>query len=183
MTENKRFIIDVEELAHENAIFEYDTNSDDYDFVCYEDDFDNILKRMNELSEENEQLKQYNQKLTDENDELRKDNDYFERKKEEFLGKWSVAHSKNIQLRQENEQLKSKLFDCNLELEHSKESVDDAYWELTEIKKENEQLKKDRFICLDCEHSGYTEIGCLCEYDDHWVGFMSECEDFKELRE
>lgn len=51
------------------------------------------------------------------------------------------------------------------------------------LEKENEQLKKDRFICLDCEHSGYTEIGCLCEYDDHWVGFMSECEDFKELRE
>ena len=41
----------------------------------------------------------------------------------------------------ENEQLKSKLFDCQLELEHSKESVDDAYWELTKIKKENEKLK------------------------------------------
>lgn len=65
MTENKRFIIDVEELAHENAIFEYDTNSDDYDFVCYEDDFDNILKRMNELSEENEKLKQENQGIQD----------------------------------------------------------------------------------------------------------------------
>lgn len=44
----------------------------------------------------------------------------------------------------ENEELKSKLFDCNLELEHNKESVDDAYWKLTEIKKENEQLKKEK---------------------------------------
>ena len=54
---------------------------------------------------------------------------------------------------------------------------------LNQLVEENQQLKKDRFICLDCEHSGYTEIGCLCEYDDHWVEFMSECEDFKELRE
>lgn len=46
-------------------------------------------------------------------------------------------------LSNENEQLKSKLFDCNLELEHSKESVGDAYYELTQLKKENEQLKKE----------------------------------------
>ena len=31
---------------------------------------------------------------------------------------------------------------------------------LNTLTEENEQLKKDRFICLDCEHSGYTEIGC-----------------------
>ena len=49
--------------------------------------------------------------------------------------------------------------------------------------KENEKLKKDRFICLDCEHSGYTEIGCLCEYNDHWQEHINECEDFKELQE
>ena len=47
---------------------------------------------------------------------------------------------------------------------------------------ENEQLKKDRFICLDCEHSGYAEIGCLCEYNDCWQDHITECEYFKELK-
>ena len=54
---------------------------------------------------------------------------------------------------------------------------------LNNLSDENEQLKKDRFICLDCEHSGYTEIGCLCEYNDHWQEHITECEDFKELEE
>ena len=44
---------------------------------------------------------------------------------------------------EENEQLKSKLFDTELELEHSKESNDDAYYELTQVKKENERLKTE----------------------------------------
>ena len=52
-----------------------------------------------------------------------------------------------------------------------------------EFKEENEWLKKDRFICLDCEHSGCAEIGCLCEYTDHWQEHITECEDFKELQE
>jgi len=50
-----------------------------------------------------------------------------------------------------------------------------------ELEKENEQLKQDRFICLDCKHSGYTEIGCLCEKKDHWTDYKSECEDYEEL--
>ena len=51
---------------------------------------------------------------------------------------------------------------------------------LNDLSKENERLKKDRFICLDCKHSGYVEIGCLCEYNDHWQEHINECEDFKE---
>lgn len=62
--------------------------------------------------------------------------------------------------------------------------IDDEFLELVNnIAEENEQLKKDRFICLDCEHSGYVEIGCLCEYNDHWQEHITECEDFKGLRE
>lgn len=57
MTKDKRFIIDVGEPQHENAFFEYDEHFDDYDFVCWEDDFDEILKKFNELGNENEQLK------------------------------------------------------------------------------------------------------------------------------
>lgn len=54
--------------------------------------------------------------------------------------------------------------------------------ELNGLAEENEQLKKDRFICLDCEHSGYVEIGCLCEKKDHWTDYMTECEDYEELK-
>ena len=52
----------------------------------------------------------------------------------------------------------------------------------TKYFEENEQLKKDRFICLDCKYCGYTEIGCLCEKQDCWEEFKSECNDFKELK-
>ena len=52
MTENKRFTIDVETENYENAYFEDDK------FLCYEDDYDAILNRLNELAEENQQLKQ-----------------------------------------------------------------------------------------------------------------------------
>ena len=38
--------------------------------------------------------------------ELAEEKDYFERKKEYFLSKWSIANAKNIQLRQENKELK-----------------------------------------------------------------------------
>ena len=57
MTQNKRFIIDVAEPYHENAFFEYNESLDDYDFVCLEDDFDEILKKFNSLGKENQELK------------------------------------------------------------------------------------------------------------------------------
>ena len=50
MTE-KRFTIDVEETTQENALFENGK------FVCFEDDTDEYLKKINEMSDENEQLK------------------------------------------------------------------------------------------------------------------------------
>jgi len=46
----KRFTIDVEENTQENALFEEDK------FVCFEDDTDEYLKKINEMSDENEQL-------------------------------------------------------------------------------------------------------------------------------
>ena len=53
---------------------------------------------------------------------------------------------------------------------------------IKELETENKQLKKDRFVCLDCKYCGHTEIGCLCEKQDHWEEFKSECNDFKELK-
>lgn len=80
-----------------------------------------------------------------------------------------------------------KIIDLLNKLNDENEQLKDALKQRTEqcdkYYKENERLKKYRFICLDCEHSGYTEIGCLCEYTDHWQDYITECEDFKELRE
>lgn len=59
---------------------------------------------------------------------------------------------------------------------------DEVVNRLNALHEENEQLKQDKFICLDCEHSGYTEIGCLCEKKDHWTDYKTECEDYEELK-
>ncbi len=48
--------------------------------------------------------------------------------------------------------------------------------------KENKWNWEDRFICLNCKYCGYTEIGCLCEKQDHWEEFKSECNDFEKLK-
>ena len=58
---------------------------------------DVISTAMNELHEEN-------QKLLDEKN-------YSERKKCEYFNKWNNAHLDNIQLRQENEQLRNRIND------------------------------------------------------------------------
>ena len=69
MTENKRFTIDVETENYENAYFEDDK------FLCYEDDYDAILNRLNELAEENKQLQNEIARLQLINNKL-KDKDY-----------------------------------------------------------------------------------------------------------
>ena len=56
----KRFTIDVEENTQENALFEDDK------FVCFEDDTDEYLKKINEMSDENEELKSKNRGLQSE---------------------------------------------------------------------------------------------------------------------
>ena len=58
---------------------------------------------------------------------LHEERNYFERKKEEFLSKWSIAHTESIQLKQENKQLKE---------------------ELNALHEENEQLRKDATILI-----------------------------------
>lgn len=69
MTENKRFTIDVEETTQENALFENDK------FVCFEDDTDEYLKKINEISDENEQLKHDVTVLIQANQDYRKENE------------------------------------------------------------------------------------------------------------
>lgn len=76
----------------------------------------------------------------------------------------------------DNEPLTTKFENCD------KQDVTNLIAELNELAEENRQLKQDKFICLDCEHSGYTEIGCLCEKKDHWTDYKTECEDYEELK-
>ena len=63
----KQFTIDVETENYENAYFEEDK------FLCYEDDYDAILKRLNELAEEKLLLKE---KEKDMLNYLKKEYDY-----------------------------------------------------------------------------------------------------------
>ena len=67
---------------------------------------------------------------------------------------------------------------CSANDEHCADVIVTAMNELTE---ENEQLKQDKFICLDCKHSGYVEIGCLCEKEDRWIDYKTECKNCEEL--
>lgn len=75
----KRFTIDVETENYENAYFENDK------FLCYEDDYDAILNRLNELNEENEWLKS---KL--ESAEKVLENIGYELVYSEIYGKWLI---------------------------------------------------------------------------------------------
>lgn len=76
MTANKRFTINVETENYENAYFEDDK------FLCYEDDYDAILNRLNELAEENLSLKE---KEKDMLNYLKKEYDYvYNQKRKHF---------------------------------------------------------------------------------------------------
>ena len=48
------------------------------------------------------------QKIADLLNELSEEREYFERKKEYFLSKWSIANTKNIQLRQKTKELEEE---------------------------------------------------------------------------
>lgn len=53
----KRFEIDVEKTTQENALFKGD------EFICYADDVETIIEKLNELNDENEQLISMNNDL------------------------------------------------------------------------------------------------------------------------
>lgn len=111
-------------------------------FECYDLIFDGFIK--DTLTNENivEPIK-----LIHLLNELFEEREYFERKKEYFLSKWSIAHAENIQLRQENKELKAEIEQSDLisenivcaDIQHQLLKVTD---ENKELKKENEQLKQ-----------------------------------------
>ena len=125
----KRFTIDVETENYENAYFENDK------FLCYEDDYDAILKRLNELAEENQDNKAMIEFLDTENTQITN----------EIKTRTQIQH----QLEKENEQLKQQL--------KTKHIVNKQYEELQRLKKENKAVKKEtqQLKCLII-HMGYT---------------------------
>ena len=75
---NKQFEIDIEETTQENAVFQGD------DFLCYTNDIETLVDKLNELNNENEylikkrgNLATKNVILEDENDQLKKELDQF----------------------------------------------------------------------------------------------------------
>ena len=59
--------------------------------------------------------------------ELSEEKEYFERKKEHFLSKWSIAHAENIKLKQENKEFKKendRLKEDNEQLKQKLEILD-----------------------------------------------------------
>lgn len=55
--------------------------------------------------------------------DLLEEKEYFERKKEYFLSKWSIAHTENIQLRQEVAELKTRNAVLSSKLNQIPESI------------------------------------------------------------
>lgn len=148
--------------------------------------------------------------LYEENEQLKQDIEYLEEKIKENEWHWNtidedrdVWHYKCNQAEKQVKELEEDLNDAlnrieemSIDVQLLKEENENLKKEnelkgdfrnfinedIVRIKNENEQLKKDRFICLNCEHSGYTEIGCLCEKKDCWTEYKTECEDYKELK-
>lgn len=122
--------------------------------------------------------------------ELSEERDYFERKKEYFLSKWSIAHTENIQLRQKNEELKSEYSEQCIQLDFLK----DENQHMRDLVNENEQLKEELKVyrkvasCSNCKYHNYD-----WDIDDGYGGEEYEvcdkgnditegiCEEWEEL--
>lgn len=63
--------------------------------------------------------------LINENKELKEERNYFERKKCEYFNKYNKKHLDNIQLKEENEQLKKEI--------KSKDKIIEVYYEMVEL--------------------------------------------------
>ena len=141
MTDNKRFTIDVETENFENAYFEDDK------FLCYEDDYDAILNRLNELAEENIKIKKNCNRTHKENAELidcASDLGVFKEIIDEEILK---LEKENEQLKEENKELKHKLNDFKHEIHRLKHEL--KQWVMDtdmilnhQLKEENKELKE-----------------------------------------
>ena len=166
----KRFTIDVEENTQENALFEDDK------FVCFEDDTDEYLKKINEMLDENEQLakeKERYKRLSEiRREEINNriltikefiencsDNKVRMVLKELFYSEVNEydLSSENRKLLHENEQLKSKNRGLQSELQIFKEDVTHSNLQINKLADENEKLNQliQQKITDVTERTGY----------------------------
>lgn len=51
------------------------------------------------------------------------------------------------------------------------------------LKSTLDRVRQDAFKCLDCEYSYNFEMGCMCEKQDCWIEFKTECKYFLEMED
>ena len=105
----------------------------------------------------------YTERLCEVLNALHEERNYFERKKEEFLSKWSIANTENIQLRQENEQLKQQKSFLKIHDDYFIQYGDDN--ELFNLHKPSDIRS---LIYLINRENGYDELEC--EYNEEGYG-------------
>ena len=121
-------------------------------FECYDLIFDGFIK--DTFTNENivEPIK-----LIHLLNELFEEREYFERKKEYFLSKWSIAHAENIQLRQENKELKGKASSWKRTASEEILEKQDLLKQIVELKEENKKLKKSLLLKRKLENLDLNE--------------------------
>ena len=106
MTEKRYFIVDVDETYQENAVWQYDDKLDEYDFVCFEDDSDKLVMKLNEFAEENKELKTFKDKVFDKINEYIETSDKYRTpigtiEYGENIGYWNGVYQRMNRLKRE----------------------------------------------------------------------------------
>lgn len=96
-----------------------------------EEDYDYLEKRFKEeewhyehIDEDRDVWMHKCHELEKENEQLKEEKDYFERKKCEYFNKYNKKHLDNIQLKKENEQLKSRIKELEIKNEAQSDAID-----------------------------------------------------------
>ena len=139
----KRFIWKTEKLQHsdDEVIMVVDNANKDWKGHIL-----NVIDMLNELNDERMIYKTTIDKriveLEDENEQLKEERNYFERKKCEYFNKYNKKHLDNIQLKDENEQLRQTIQEvCELLAEANYLFSNDTYYLIPAIEKAIKLLK------------------------------------------
>lgn len=185
----KRFTIDVETENYENAYFENDK------FLCYEDDYDAILNRLNELAEENEQLKTFREQNIQEYNKLKKvcndcklENEQLKERIKE-LQKESYGNLDGLNYYQEeNASLSEKISNLEYDLDYFRAksgSLEEGLFqndrEIAKLEKENKELKKrDELVSSYLQYEGSITLE---KYDEIVDSLYKEWKKKRDLND
>lgn len=115
MMKYERFTWKTEKLQHsdDEVIMVVDNANEDWKGHIL-----NVVDMLNELNDERMMYKTTIDKkiveLEEENEQLKEERNYFKRKKCEYFNKYNKKHLDNIQLKEENERLRTQLMLCQL---------------------------------------------------------------------